>query len=209
MTNLKMKKLRILIIILLCAIALPAAAQSSCDKLFNSGVKLQQTMTVASQNKAISYFQKAKVCYDSKAKKDLCDQHIKSCKNIIAQLNKKSKEDASKPSSKDATTPTKTQPASKKTEIRDVKLSLDPSYLKFKAKGGEFKKAKVDCNYPDWSIKEKPEWVSCSKNEGEIVVEANKNSTKAERSGNIIIECGDKSVTLIIIQEKPKKFGIL
>ena len=81
-----MKGLKIIIFFIIGIMTLTANAQTSCEKLYASGVKLQQTMTIASQKKAITYFEKAKVCYDSKAKKDLCDQQIKSCRNIIAQL---------------------------------------------------------------------------------------------------------------------------
>lgn len=45
-------------------------------------------MTISSQRNAIGYFEKAKICYDSQAKKDLCDQQIKSCRNIITQLTR-------------------------------------------------------------------------------------------------------------------------
>ena len=207
----KMKGLKIIIFFIIGIMSLTANAQTSCEKLYASGVKLQQTMTVASQKKAITYFEKAKVCYDSKAKKDLCDQQIKSCRNIIAQLTKKEKQPAStETTSKDdgakSTSPKNNTPKSSK---KDVELSIDSPYLKFKGKGGEFKKAKVTCNYPDWRIAEKPDWVKCSRNEDEIVVEAEKNPRKEERSGSIIIECGGKSVTLTVIQEKFKKFGVI
>lgn len=204
--------LRFLIIILGCLFAFQLSAQTSCDKLFASGVKFQQTMTIASQNKAITYFEKAKVCYDSQSKKDLCDQQITACRNIIAQLSKKAKTSnptTSVPKEGIDTLSAKPKDTDLKDVKKDVQLSIDCTYLKFKGKGGEFKKARIECNYPDWEITEKPNWVSCSKNDGEIVVEAVKNPNKEERSGSIIITCGDKSVTLTIIQEKFKKFGVI
>lgn len=204
--------LRFIIIILGCLFAFQLSAQTSCDKLFASGVKFQQTMTIVSQNKAITYFEKAKVCYDSQSKKDLCDQQITACKNIIAQLSKKAKTSTpttSVPKEDVDTLSAKLKVTDQKDVKKDVQLSIDCTYLKFKGKGGEFKKAKIVCNYPDWKIVEKPDWVNCSKNDGEIVVEAAKNPTKEERSGSIIIECGDKSVTLTIIQEKFKKFVVI
>jgi hypothetical protein len=169
-------------------------------------------MTVASQNKAITYFEKAKVCYDSQSKKDLCDQQIKACRNIITQLSKKKKTSSSTKSADESSIDE--QPTQKnvrsKSEERDIQLSIDCPYLKFKCKGGEFKKAKVTCNYNDWEIEEKPDWVNCTRNDdGEIVVETDKNQTKEERSGIIKITCGDKSVTLTIIQEKRKKFVVV
>lgn len=204
--------LRFIVIILGCLFAFQLSAQTSCDKLFASGVRLQQTMTIASQNKAITYFEKAKVCYDSQSKKDLCDQQITACRNIIAQLSKKTK--TSTPTSSKPKEEVETMPAKpKETDIievkKDVQLNIDCTYLKFKGKGGEFKKAKIICNYPDWEIADKPNWVNCTKNDGEIVVEVEKNPSKEERSGSIIITCGDKSATLTIIQEKFKKFGVI
>lgn len=203
---------RILLTVAVFSFALGAAAQSACDKLMASGVRAQQTLTVASQRKAISYFEKAKACYDSEAKKALCDEQITACRNIIAQLSRNQAE-AHPAAAADSVVPEPQKPEAPVVEqpaARDVTLSLDCTYLKFKGKGGEFKKARVICNYPDWTVTQKPEWVNCSKNDdGEIVVEADKNPTKEERSGVVIIECGDKSVSLTIIQEKYKKFGVL
>lgn len=207
-----MKGLRFFVIMFACIVALSSSAQTSCDKLFASGVKFQQTMTIASQNKAITYFEKAKVCYDSQSKKDLCDQQITACRNIISQLSKKSKSTNSGvtvPKEAVDTLSSNSKAPQIKEEKKDVQLSIDCTYLKFKGKGGEFKKAKVTCNYPDWNVIEKPNWVKCSKNENEIIVEVDKNPNKEERSGSIIIECGNKTVSLTIIQEKFKKFGII
>lgn len=206
-----MKSLKFLFILIMVMLALPVGAQTSCDKLFASGVKFQQTMTITSQNKAITYFEKAKVCYDSQAKKDLCDQQITACRNIIAQLSKKSKAPNTTMVPKEDTDSLKAKPAADENQAlkKDVNLSINCTYLKFKGKGGEFKKAKITCNYPDWEITAKPDWVNCSKNDDEIVVEAVKNPNKEERSGSIIIECGDKSVSLTIIQERYKKFGVI
>lgn len=206
-----MKVIKLLIIIVSCVFALSASAQTSCDKLFSSGVKLQQTMTVASQNKAISYFEKAKVCYDSQSKKDLCDQQIKACRNIIAQLSKGT---SKKKQEKEAVVVVEDTIAVEIPVVEpireDISLSVDCVYLKFKGKGGEFKKVKVTCNYPDWKVTEKPDWINCSVNDdSEIVVEADKNPLKEERSGVMTIECGDKKVSFSVIQEKSKKFGIL
>ncbi len=205
-----MKAKYFIMILFVWASALPLCAQTSCDKFFSTGVKLQQTMTVSSQKKAISYFNKAKVCYDSKNKKDLCDQQIKACKNIIAQLSKKTTRPSTVPKSGGEThAPSSTSPDVKEAK-KNVQLSIDRAYLKFKGKGGEFKKAKIICNYADWVIVEKPDWVNCSRNEeSEIVIEVEKNPSKNERSGVIVIECGNESVSLTIIQEKYKKYIIL
>jgi hypothetical protein len=203
----------ILVLFFSCAVFMVQAQSSSCDKLFASGVKLQQTMTIASQNQAITFFEKAKACYDSQAKKDLCDQQIIACRNIIKQLRPKSsgKEMVPTISHKDSleggllTTPENTP------EANEVELSIDCTYLRFKGKGGEFKKANVICNRSDWEVVDKPSWVSCTKNDnGELVIEVTKNpNNKEERSGIIKIECQGKSATLTIIQERFKQYLII
>lgn len=79
------------LITLVCVFVLSASvmfAQSSGDKLYNQGLALQKTMTVAAQNQAISKFSSAKKLYDSKAKKAQCDQAISVSRNIIASLKK-------------------------------------------------------------------------------------------------------------------------
>lgn len=198
---------KFLFVLMMCVISLSVYAQSSCDKLFANGVKLQQTMTISSQKKAISFFEKAKACYDSQAKKDLCDEQIKSCRNIIAQISKtKEEEDKKKEienTPKEKEEPVKELKPQKEEVKRDVQLSLEETYVKFKGKGDEFKKVKVKCNYPDWKVTEQPSWTNCSRNDNnEIVIEVERNPDKEERSGILRVECGDKIVTLTIIQKK-------
>lgn len=206
--------IRLLFVFFLCISGSIAQAQSTCDKLFSSGVKLQQTMTVSSQKKAISFFEKAKVCYDSQARKDLCDQQIKACQNIIAQINRSEnlKENLEQAVTSDDKKVRKmeTDTVRVSQERRDINLSIDRTYLKFKGKGGEFQKTKVTCNYPDWKVTEVPSWVNYSRNENdELVIEAERNPEKNERSATLKIECGDKSVSLTIIQEKMRKLGFI
>lgn len=198
---------KFLFVLMMCVVSFSVYAQSSCDKLFANGVKLQQTMTISSQKKAINFFEKAKACYDSQAKKDLCDEQIKSCRNIIAQISKTKEEEAKKKETentpKEEEKTTKELEPQKKEAKRNIQLSLEETYVKFKGKGDEFKKVKVNCNYPDWKITEQPVWTNCSRNENnEIVIEVERNPNKEERSGILRVECGDKIVTLTIIQKK-------
>lgn len=203
--------IKLFLTVVLCTVSATMYAQTACDNLFASGVKLQQTMTVSSQYKAITYFEKAKLCYDSQAKKDLCDQQIKSCRNIIAQINKNNEQSAQAAKEEKHDEPiAQSSPSTTVEKKRDVKLSASCEYVKFKSKGGEFKKVKVLCNYQDWEITEKPSWVNCSRSEnGEIVIEAQKYTGKDERMGILKIECGDKSVNVMIMQEKRKKLGVI
>ena len=183
-------------------------AQTACDKLYALGVKYQQTMTVQSQKQAISYFKKAKSCYDSQSKQDLCDEQIVACNNIIYQLNKSSKSNAITVD----TIVNRVEVVEVDTVVagparNDVQLSLGSVYLKFSGKG-EIQKVEVTCNYCDWSVVESPEWAFCSKNGcDELVVAVEKNpSTKEERSGVIKVQCDETYVALTIIQEKLKKY---
>lgn len=210
---------KIILFITVCALSafvLPqrAAAQASCDQLFANGVKYQQTMTISSQNKAIAQFEKAKVCYDSQAKKNLCDQQIKACRNIIKQLRSskgKGKQTPATPTQAPKQKPASTPRDTVRKDDRKVTLTLSVNYLKFKGKGGDFQKVKVNCNYDDWEVVEAPEWVNYSRNDdGELVIEVEKNpSKKEERSGNLKVQCGDTVAVLTIIQEKFKKFIII
>jgi hypothetical protein len=76
----------------------------------------------------------------------------------------------------------------------------------FKAKGGEFKKVKVECNYDDWRVTDVPEWLTVSRNDDDdLVVETSENTMEEERAGVIKVECGDKEISLIINQKKYSK----
>ena len=188
-------------------------AQSSCDKLYSEGVSLQQTMTIPAQKKAISAFEKAKNCYDAKKNKDLCDKQIKVCRNTIALLKKSDNAEKRKieaNSQKEDSVAISNETA-KEQNKKEITLSVAKVYVKFKGKGGEFQKVKVECNDDKWEITDSPSWVHYSINsEKEIVIEADKNpSNKEERSGTITVKCGDKTATVTIIQEKYKKFGII
>lgn len=198
------KKLFTLIMVILFG-TFNANAQSSCDKLYATAVKYQQTMTIASQNQAISYFKKAKVCYDSAAKKKLCNSQIATCNNTIALIKRKGQANS---------VGTEQRKNNKNINMRNsadsvakgnsqVVLSVSENVVKFKAKGGEFKKVKVKCNYSDWKVTEYPNWIDISiNNDNEIVMEANKKPNKEERSGMVKIVCHDVNVSFAIIQAK-------
>lgn len=85
--RIEMKRMRRLILLLTIIFStLVASAQSTADKLYNEGLKFQQTMTVQAQNNAIAKFRKAKIAYDSADKKAKCDAAIKVSQGILSQL---------------------------------------------------------------------------------------------------------------------------
>ena len=204
----------IVLIVLGAFLFIPAYGQNSCDNLYAKAVKLQQTMTVASQNQAITYFKKAQACYDSDAKKKLCTSQIATCKNTIALILKNNTEGnpstkkSKSADSKDSLTAVEKQNRGKVDTVKVV-LSVNESVVKFKAKGGEFKKVKVSCNVDDWKVTEHPDWITYSVNkDNEIVLEAAKNPLKEERSGMIILECRGKSVSFAVLQSKKGLLGL-
>ena len=183
----------------------PIKAQNSCDNLYAKAVQYQQTMTIASQNKAIEYFQKARTCYDSATKKKLCTSQIATCKNTIALIRKKNQESNSvsekSPTKDDMPKANKNKKVTEKKIL--ITLSVSESVVKFKAKGGEFKKVKVTCNNSDWKIAECPDWITYSINQdNEIILEAAKNQLKEERSGMVKIECRGTTTTFAVLQSK-------
>lgn len=200
--------MRIFILIVLGTIMwVPMHGQNSCDNLYAKAVKFQQTMTIASQNQAISYFQKAQACYDSDAKKKLCASQIATCKNTIALIKRNNKGNISSSKrkssdTKDSLTVVNNQGKEKVDTIKVI-LSVSETILKFKAKGREFKKVKVTCNVDDWKVTEYPDWITYSVNkDNEIVIEAAKNPLKKDRSGMMKIECRGKSVSFAVLQSK-------
>lgn len=84
----------------------------------------------------------------------------------------------------------------------DIILTLSENFIKFKSKGGEFKKIKVSCNeQDDWEIIDCPKWVLYSKNNNnEIIFESLKNDTKKERIGVVKIGCLGNIKEIQIIQ---------
>lgn len=87
--------------------------------------------------------------------------------------------------------------------IDNVQLTFSEDTVSFKQKGKEFKKVKVSCSVEDWSIVGCPDWISYSLNKNdEIVLESQKNETKHQREGEVIVECGCVRKSIKIIQFK-------
>lgn len=81
------KLLKLFSFLLLFSVSSVGYAQSG-DKLFMEGQKLQQNMTVSSQNAAIKKFQAAKIVYTTADKKKMCDNQIAICNKNISSLRR-------------------------------------------------------------------------------------------------------------------------
>ncbi|MCM1369422.1 MAG: hypothetical protein NC204_03520 [Candidatus Amulumruptor caecigallinarius] len=141
------------IIFMLAAIIVYAAGvcAQSANKIFEQAKAYQNTMTVASQNKAISLFSKARTIYDSKANKSKCDREIKKCNANIKAINggpSKSHKSTSKSS------PGKTKQYGEVVSVKPVKreqLDVDPEMLNLDMHSRNVS-VNVDTNFDDWSV---------------------------------------------------------
>lgn len=139
-------RLTALLFTLLLAVS-SAFSQTAADKLYNQGLQLQKTMTVAAQNSAISKFTSAKKQYDSAAKKAQCDQAISVSRNIISQI--KSGGGSSGASSKKGKTVTKeVTVVERKVE---AKLNVNPTDFDIDLNSKTLN-VSVDTNLDNWNV---------------------------------------------------------
>ena len=200
--------LKLLMVVVFSLSAMGSYAQSIGDKLFAQGQKLQMVQTVKSQNQAIRKFIAAQKAYDSKAKKNMCDNQIAICKSNIKTLSQK--QTVRKPKvrkSKNVIVEDDRAEMVPKIEREPVNLYLSVSYIEFKAAGKVSDKHEVvvNCNYNDWKLS-CPEWVHVAKNGNTLILTASANSTSEERSCKLTVTCYDKTAELVIYQKS--KFSI-
>ena len=200
--------LKLLMVVVFSLSAMGSYAQSIGDKLFAQGQKLQMVQTVKSQKQAISKFIAAQKAYDSKAKKNMCDNQIAICKGNIKTLSQKQtvrKQKVRK--SKNVIVEDNSVEMVPKIEREPVNLYLSVSYIEFKAAGKVSDKHEVvvNYNYNDWKLS-CPEWVHVAKNGNTLILTASANSTSEERSCKLTVTCYDKTAELVIYQKS--KFSI-
>lgn len=199
-------KFTVMLIALVLSCLSVCAQKSAADKYYAQGVTCMKTMTVPSQKKAIGFFEKAKVAYDSASKKALCDEQITACQNIIKKLS------AAKPSGKKPSKPSKREEVTVMTDDSAGTAPIEPAFV-FKAskdkvvldaKGGEYEEVNIECS-GDWAIDKCPEWVSCTKSSAKLYVKAEKNKKKQERADFIVLSCGNEKIEIAVIQSKSNK----
>lgn len=205
-----MNLLKILICFILSFSLTDAFAQSNGDKLFLEGQQLQKTLTLKAQTQAIKKFQAAKVVYTTAGKKKMCDNQIAICNDNIKSIKRKTKPSSGTDNSKkkeheESAGTSDTVKSSAPAARKDIRLTLSESRLDFKGKPkeGATQSVVVNCNYDDWEISSKPDWVTVYTATGKFSVEAQENGTDKERSGVIKVKCGDKEVDLVVNQAKP------
>lgn len=185
-------------------------AQKSADRLFAQGVSCMKTQTVVSQNKAISYFAKARVAYDSQSKKAACNKQIAICRSTIKRLSKANLPNNVKGKSRKSVKGTLKVDSiaeamvEKPKTLPPTELSLSQSELTLEGKGGINVEVLVNCNYSGWKVTCAPDWLTYTEAHqlAKIVITAEANPERAERAGILQVRCRDKSVEILIKQEK-------
>lgn len=198
----------VLLITELFSVSLNAQTIKAADKLYAQGVTYMKTLTVASQKKAISSFEKAKIAYDTKNKKALCDEQILACKNIIQKLTTPKPKAEPEPELEEE--PDVNQDTVKIEEvpvIPEISIVVNPTSIEVPAKGGKYVEISVKCNNDDWKIISCPEWISYTTASDKILLKPERNKEKSERAGVITITCGNKKAELIVKQAKPGFFS--
>ena len=129
------------------------AQKSAADKYYAQGVTCMKTMTVPSQKKAIGFFEKAKVAYDSASKKALCNEQITACRNIIKRLSapKPSGKKPSKPSKREEVVVMVTDSIDTVIDKPTFVFKASKNKVVFDAKGGEYEEVDIECS-GDWTI---------------------------------------------------------
>lgn len=202
--------IKVVLYTLMLCFTVSAAAQSNADKLFMEGQQLMKTMTVDKQQQAIKKFTAAKIAYTPAEKKQMCDNQITICNKNIQTIREKAKAAQQKKQQQDSEAQQQQQqqpePVKKDTH-KNVQLELSKTRLDFKAepKEGYTQTVKVKCNYDDWSIAEKPDWVTISVAGSEFWVKVDNNAGD-DRSGIVKVQCGNVVKDLIINQSKLKGF---
>lgn len=200
-----MKKNILTLIFCLFAISQTLFAQkiSTADQLYKQGVSYMKTMTIVSQNKAISAFEKAKIAYDSAEKKKICDDQIATCKKIKQQLATRNSISKPKPKPVEPTSTASTPDTIPEQSIDKGEIILNPTEISISAKGGKYIEIFVECDGEDWKVESCPDWLSYTSSNTKLLVKAEKNKDrKNERAGIIVITAGKKKAELIIKQSK-------
>lgn len=196
-----MKQLRYLTLILtvvFCSVA-SMAQSSQGDKFYNQGLSLQKTMTVQSQNQAITKFQQAKKFYDSAAKKKQCDDAIAVSRQIIESIKSKGSKPVNPTGPRTPVEPVQTAPKAT-LELGATSFEVSDEYRKIPVS--------VSTNQDEWDVNVitasdgtsflKVMKSASGSNEFDITVEPNE--TTATRQQKVRVTAGDKTEYITVTQ---------
>ena len=182
--------LQIVVTVFMFLLHTNAFAQSSGDKLFMEGQKLQQIQTIAAQNQAIKKFKSAKVVYTTKEKKKMCDNQITICNNNIASIRRGGKK--------------QTEEESQKTIA--VKLSIKQKQITFDAEKTEEVEVPIIAASKSWEFQPMDgnlQFVNAMRGNDSTTIrlKVKDNELTLERREALIITHGEEKDTLVVTQK--------
>ena len=95
---------------------------------------------------------------------------------------------------------------------QDAKATLSTSQtaLTFEAEDNVEKKVSITTNAPGgWSYASVPSWITCSKDNNQLVVKVERNTTSSQRSATINISAGSADIEKITVTQKAPTLSVL
>lgn len=186
--------LKLFSFILLFSVSSVGYAQSG-DKLFMEGQKLQQNMTVSSQNAAIKKFQAAKIVYTTADKKKMCDNQITICNKNIISLRRGSRGAKS-------VAVANPKPAAKNLELSQTKVEFDGE------KPGTVN-IKVEATTNDWNftvpagVEGMDNFIKATRSNDakSIDISVPSNDKTLDRTQIVNVDCGEKREVISVRQK--------
>lgn len=182
---------QIIFTVLMAFLSSPVVAQSNGDNLFMEGQKLQQSMSIASQNQAIKKFKAARVVYTTKEKKKMCDNQISICNNNIASIKKGAK---------------RKQAEEEQPETAPVRLSIQQKLITVNYEKVEEVEVAVVAASKAWDVQPMEsgsQFVSIlrGRDSTKIRLKVLDNELTIERQQSFIVSLGDERDTLVVTQK--------
>lgn len=185
------------LVICLFTFHLGLSAQATADAMYNKGLGLQGTMTVAAQNEAIACFSKAKNLYDAAKDKKKCDKSTQVSRNIIKRLRSGGGGGSTKRGSKTTTTVSEKPSASLELSNSNFKLDNEGKVVSVSvaAQGGDWTALPV-------SASDGTSFLSVSKkDDNRFDISCPRNTSTISRTQTVEVRVGDIKKLVTIEQE--------
>lgn len=220
-----MKIIKLILTALLMLLPLLLFADD-CRRHYDTGMRLQRTITVRAQNMAIRSFTDAMACSTDSAFRADCSRQINISRSIIGRLGGTVEEyespaaatpevpavptepvDTAETSVESPGTGETAQTAPEQPAMRPAPVNLrfnyDKDAVEFKADGKKTVTVEVVCNYVDWTVTEHPDWLEVTPTADGTAIELKAGRNEGDRrEGVVVVTCGDKSVSIDVRQRK-------
>ena len=200
-----MKIIKLILTALLMLLPLLLFADD-CRRHYDTGMRLQRTITVRAQNMAIRSFTDAMACSTDSAFRADCSRQINISRSIIGRLGGTVEEyespAAATPEVPAVPTEPVEQPAMRPAPV-NLRFNYDKDAVEFKADGKKTVTVEVVCNYVDWTVTEHPDWLEVTPTADGTAIELKAGRNEGDRrEGVVVVTCGDKSVSIDVRQRK-------